>query len=64
MKSAWDKIFQSDAPLTDAEREQALTELVQAVATVDQIRATPEHERIRKQIEEKLACSTSAESNF
>lgn len=54
MKSAWDKIFGSDAPLTDEEREQALRELGEAVSGVAKVQASPEHERIKKQIETKM----------
>ena len=54
MKSAWDKIFNSDEPLTDEEREAAFRELAEAVTSVDRVQATPEHERIRKQIEAKM----------
>ena len=57
MKSAWDKIFNTDAadPLTEEEREAALQELAKAVSEVDRVRSTPEHERIRKQIEAIMA---------
>ncbi len=55
MKSAWDKIFNSDEPLTDEEREAALQELAKAVSEVDRTQASPEHERILKRIREKLA---------
>jgi len=55
MKSAWDKIFNSDEPLTDDEREAALQELAKAVLEVDRTQASPEHERILKRIREKLA---------
>jgi len=57
MKSAWDKIFNTDAaaPLTEEEREAALQELAKAVSEVDRVRTTPEHERILKRIREKLA---------
>jgi hypothetical protein len=57
MKSAWDKVFQSDAPLTSDEQEQALSELVEAVTSVAKVQASPEHERIKKQIAEKMAQS-------
>ena len=57
MKSAWDRIFESDPnqPLTEEEREQALRELAQAVSDVSKVQASPEHERILKLIREKLA---------
>ena len=62
MKSAWDKIFQSDAdaPLTPEEQEQAWSELVHAVDDVTKVQASPEHERIKKQIAEKMAQSQPA----
>lgn len=54
MKSAWDKIFNTDAPLTNEERDQAFRELAEAVTSVDRVQATPEHERIAKLIQGKL----------
>ena len=50
MKSAWDKIFHTDAPLTAEEREQALRELVKAVADVTKMQSSSEHERIKEKI--------------
>ncbi len=57
MKSAWDKIFQSDVPLTAEEEEQALHELAEAVAIVATVQASPEHVRIKEQIAKKMAQS-------
>jgi predicted S18 family serine protease len=57
MKSAWDKIFQSDSPLTAEEQEQALRELAEAVTGVAKVQASPEHERIKKQISVEMAQS-------
>ncbi len=57
MKSAWDKIFQSDAPLTAEEQEQALRELAEAVTTVATVQVSPEHVRIKEQIAKKMAQS-------
>ena len=60
MKSAWDKIFKSDAPLSPEEQEQALSELAEAVTSVAKVQASPEHERIKKQIAEKMDQSQPA----
>ena len=59
MKSAWDKIFVSDASLTEEEREQAFRELVAAVDVVNKVQKSPAHERIKQRIEAKLTQSPS-----
>ena len=57
MKSTWDKIFSSEntAPLSEQECEEALREVAAAVAEVGEVQASPEHERIKKQIAAKMA---------
>lgn len=54
MKSALDKLFYSEDPLSQQEREAALRELVAAVADVARVQASPEHERVGKQIESRM----------
>jgi len=58
MKSAWDKIFASDAALTEEEREEALRELAEAVALVTNLQESPAHKRIERQIAKKMAGKT------
>jgi hypothetical protein len=57
MKSIWDTIFNSPSEerLSDDQSEQALRELAAAVADVNKVQASLEHERINKLIEQKLA---------
>ncbi len=64
MKSAWDKIFHSDAPLTKDEQEQALRELVNAVADVTKVQTEPAHQRIALSIQKKLSLSEDMAGAF
>jgi len=54
--SAWDKVFQNaPTPLTPEEQERAFAELAQAVDAVEQMKISPEHQRVRELIAEKMA---------
>ena len=56
MKSIFDNIFSlaPDAPLPEQQREQALRELVKVVSYVTRLKASPQHQRITKRIEELM----------
>ena len=60
IKSPWDKIFQTDTSLTEEEREQALSEMAQAFASIEQCKASPEHERIKVRIAKMLGTPPDA----
>ena len=57
MKPVWDRIFNAAVgeELSDEERELVFRELAAAVADVSKVQASPEHDRITKLIEQKLA---------
>ena len=59
-QSAWDKIFAPlpQSPLTQEEQERAFAELAQAVRSVEEMRASPTHRRVKELITARMAQSS------
>lgn len=59
-QSIWDKIFAplSESPLTQEEQERAFAELAQAVRSVEEMRASPAHRRVKELITAKMTQSS------
>jgi len=56
-ESIWEKIFSSagETELTQEEIEQALAELAQAARDTEAIRTGPEHQRLLRELRDRLA---------